>query len=51
MHSEAVHAGVIRVTPVGQHLDLDDLEGPVAVFLSTKRKKRINQRHELSIVR
>lgn len=27
MHADAVHAGVVRVSPVGQHLQLNHLEG------------------------
>lgn len=38
MHPKAVHAGVVWVAPVGRHLDLDDLEVPVTVLLSTTQQ-------------
>lgn len=36
VNPEAVHAGVVRVAPVGQNLDLDDLEGLVVLLLTTE---------------
>lgn len=42
MHSEAVHAGVIWVSPVGQHLYLDDLEGSVTLLLSRTKNRQNN---------
>jgi len=34
VHSEAVHAGVLRVAPVRQHLHLDDLEESIVLLLN-----------------
>lgn len=36
--SEAVEAGVLGVTPVGQHPHLDDLEGPFVLLLDGRKR-------------
>lgn len=33
VHADAVHAGVVGVSPVGRHLQLHDLEGPLGSLL------------------
>lgn len=33
VHADAVHAGVVGVSPVGRHLQLHDLEGPLGRLL------------------
>lgn len=40
MDSEAVQAGVFRVTPVGQHTHLDNLESLVILLLKTDQTNR-----------
>lgn len=44
VNPEAVHAGVLRVAPVGQNLDLDDLEGLVVLL----KQKQVQDRSLLS---
>lgn len=40
--SEAIQAGVSWVTPIRQHPHLNNLEGPVILFLEQKRQKSLH---------
>lgn len=40
VHADAVHAGVVGVSPVGRHLQLHDLEGPLGGLLCAVTTRR-----------